>query len=270
MAPSRDTNPSAYQEMFVTELRARRESSGLSRNKLAAALGCTPQWIAKVETFEKPPSEGLSDDLDSYFQAGGTFRRVWEKHQEGRKRGLISVGFRPLINAEKAAAQISIYEPVLVTGLFQTEEYARLVFSHGLQADKIDDLVSIRMERQAILTGPKAPLVFLMIRESALRDVPMEVRAGQCKRLLDLASLSNISIQLLPACAYVFQPTGFQVLTFERSEAVAYIEGTGRNGQMLTEVTAVRNLAALFNVARSEALSAAESAALIETIMEGT
>jgi hypothetical protein len=58
MAPTRDTNPSAYQDAFVNELRARREASGLSRNKLAAALGCTPQWIAKVETFEKPPSEG--------------------------------------------------------------------------------------------------------------------------------------------------------------------------------------------------------------------
>lgn len=82
--------------------------------------------------------------------------------------------------------------------------------------------------------------------------------------------MPNISIQVLPACAYVFHPTGFQILTLERSADVAYIEGTGRNSQMLTEVAAVQNLAVLFNVARSEALSAAESAALIRTIMEGT
>ncbi|MFG2249519.1 DUF5753 domain-containing protein [Spirillospora sp. NPDC048823] len=176
----------------------------------------------------------------------------------------------PLINAEKEAAQISVYEPVLITGLFQTEEYARLVFSHGLQRDKLDELVAIRMERQAVLTAPNAPMVFLLIRESALRDVPSEVRLGQCKRLLELAELPNISIQVLPACAYVFQPTGFQILTLERSADVAYIEGTGRNGQMLTDVTAVQNLTVLFNVARSEALSATESAALIRTIMEGT
>jgi transcriptional regulator with XRE-family HTH domain len=87
MAPSRDTNPSAYQEVFVDELRSRREASGLSRNKLAAALGCTPQWLAKVETFEKPPSGSLADDLDTYFQLRGTFRRMWEKHQGARKRG---------------------------------------------------------------------------------------------------------------------------------------------------------------------------------------
>jgi hypothetical protein len=81
----RDTNPSTYQEVFVTELRARRDIAGLSRNKVAAALGCTPQWLAKVETFEKPPSEGLADDLDTYFQTGGMFRRLWEKHVEARK-----------------------------------------------------------------------------------------------------------------------------------------------------------------------------------------
>jgi transcriptional regulator with XRE-family HTH domain len=58
MATSRKIVPSPYQEMFVTEMRARREAACLSRNKLAEALGCTPQWLAKVESFEKPPSEG--------------------------------------------------------------------------------------------------------------------------------------------------------------------------------------------------------------------
>ena len=270
MTPARDTNPSAYQEVFVNELRARREMSGLSRNKLAAALGCTPQWLAKVETYEKPPSKGLADDLDTYFEGHGSFHRMWEKHTEARKRGLIPSGFRPLIDAEKKAAQISIYEPSLITGLFQTEEYALLVFSSGPHADRANELVAIRMERQEVLTRPKAPMVFLLIRESVLRDVPAEVRVGQCKRLLDLVELSNVSIQLLPACAHVFEATGFQVLTFEKSADVAYIEGAGGNGQMLADLTAVQELAILFNVARSEALSATASATLIRTIMEGT
>jgi transcriptional regulator with XRE-family HTH domain len=270
MAPTRDSNPSAYQEMFVHELRARREASGLSRNKLAAALGCTPQWIAKVETFEKPPSEGLADDLDTYYQLGGVFRRMWEKHAEARKNGLIPSGFRPLIEAEKDATEMSVYEPVLIPGLFQTEEYARLVFSNGLRPDKVEELVTIRMERQRIFDVPKPPLIFLLIRESLIRDVPQQVRSGQCKRLLDLAGRPTITVQVLPLCACVFQPTGFQVLGFESSASVAYIEGTGGNGQMLADVAAVRNLTALFNVARSEALSATDSAALIQTIMEDT
>ncbi|MFA1545004.1 helix-turn-helix domain-containing protein [Actinomadura chokoriensis] len=269
MTPSRDTNPSAYQEMFVTELRARRESSGLSRNKLAAALGCTPQWISKVESFEKPPSEGLADDLDTYFQADGTFRRMWEKHAEVRKRGLIPSGFRPLIEAEKETDQVNIYEPLLIPGLFQTEDYARLVLSANRRPDKLEELVSIRLERQAVLDKASPPLIFLLIREAVIRDLHPDVILGQCKRLLDLAERPTISVQIVPTRARLFHPAGFQILGFPREGSIAYMEGTGEHGQTLTIPEAVRKLAVLFNLARSEALSAEESMALIRTHMEG-
>lgn len=54
MAPPQ--NPDPLLETFAAELRARREATALSRNRLAEALGCSPQWIAKVENCEKPPS----------------------------------------------------------------------------------------------------------------------------------------------------------------------------------------------------------------------
>ncbi|MBT2208571.1 helix-turn-helix transcriptional regulator [Actinomadura sp. NEAU-AAG7] len=268
MPPQRDTSPSAYQEVFVTELRARRDMAGLSRNRLAAALGCTPQWLAKVETFEKPPSEGLADDLDTYFQTGGLFRRLWEKHQEARKLGLIPSGFQPLIAAEKRADEISVYEPVLIPGLFQTDEYARLLFSVGLRPDKVDELVAIRMERQKVLAGSECPVVFSLIREAVLRDLPSEVRSGQCKHLLDLMSQPTICIQVLPVDALVFHPAGYQVLGFDKGAAVAYMEGTGGNGQMLTDPVVIRKLSTLFNMARAEALPGGESASLIRRIMQ--
>jgi transcriptional regulator with XRE-family HTH domain len=270
MTPSRDTNPSAYQEVFVNEMRARREASGLSRNKLAAALGCTPQWLAKVETFEKPPSEGLADDLDTYFQSCGTFRRMWEKHVVVRKQGLLPRGFRPLIEAEKDTAEMSIYEPLLIPGLFQTEEYARLVLRAGLRPEKADELVAIRMERQRLLTLDKPPWVFLMMREAVIRDLHPEVRLGQCKRLLELMGELHISIQLIPTHASVFHESGFQVLSYKHLPDVAYVDGAGGYGQMLTDVYDVRRLGLLFNVIRSAALSAADSKDLIRTVMEGT
>ncbi|TDB97221.1 helix-turn-helix transcriptional regulator [Actinomadura sp. 7K534] len=270
MAPSRDTNPSAYQEMFVNELRARREAAGLSRNKLAAALGCTPQWIAKVESFEKPPSEGLADDLDTYFQLGGTFRRMLEKHLEARRNGLIPNGFRPLAEAEPEASRISIYEPLLLTGLLQTEEYARFVLGAGLRADKVDELVAIRMERQAILRRPDPPWMFVLIREAVIRDLRREYRAEQCKRLLDVLEHPKIALQVIPADAAVFQPCGFQLLGFKQAPDVGYVDGVGQHGQVLTNPHDVQELAILFNVIRTAALSGAESENLIRTIMEST
>src|SRR5437868_2551555 len=240
MAPSRDTNPSAYQEVFVTELRARRDTAGLSRNKLAGTLGCTPQWLAKVETFEKPPSEGLADDLDTYFQASGMFRRMWEKHVDARKRGLIPSAVRPLVDAERQANQINIYEPLLVTGLMQTEEYARFVFNSGTRADKAEELIAIRMERQAVLSKPDPPWLFLLIREAVLREIAWEFRVEQCKRFLHVMSHPKVSVQIVPADAAVFQESGFQLLSFDQASDVAYVDGASGYGQILTDLRDVR------------------------------
>ncbi|MEO3782630.1 helix-turn-helix transcriptional regulator [Actinocorallia sp. B10E7] len=268
MAPQRKDEPVWPQKMFVIEMRAQREAAGLSRGKLAEALGCTPQWLAKVETYDKSPSEGLADDLDTYFKTGGTFHRLWEQLVDARKRGLIPSGFRRLIDAEKSTTGISFYEPLLIPGLFQTEEYARLMFTAGRRPDKIEELVAIRMERQSIFSKEDPPWVFLLIREAVIRDLHPEVRLGQCKRLLDLMSLPKISIQVIPKNALVFNPTGFQVLNFDKDTDVAYMEGSDGNGRMLTDPEVVRRLAVMFNVTRSDALSAEESENLIRTIME--
>jgi transcriptional regulator with XRE-family HTH domain len=261
-------NPDPLLETFAAELRARREAAVLSRNKLAEALGCSPQWIAKVENCDKPPSPDFARDLDTYFTTGGTFHRMWEKFNDLRKRRLIPTGFRPLAEAEQKATQISIFEPVLIPGIFQTEDCARLVLSAEQHPDKIEELLAIRMERQAILTKADSPWVFLLIRETVLRDLPPEIRPGQCKRLIDDNQQRNISVQVLPRSAHVFQASGLQVLSFKESPDIVYVDGAGGHGQMLGDPSDVQGLAVLFNVIRSAALSAEESENLIRTIME--
>jgi transcriptional regulator with XRE-family HTH domain len=270
MAPQRGNEPFGPQKSFVTEMRAQREAAGLSRHKLAEILGCTPQWLAKVENCEKPPSEGLADDLDTFFATGGTFRRLWEQMSEARKQGLIPTGFRPLIEAEREADQICIFEPLLIPGLFQDVEYARLVLTAGLRPEKADELVAIRMERQELYRKSDPPWLFLVIREAVIRDLPFQVRVEQCKKLLDLAGEPKVSIQILPSSALVFQPCGFQVLSLDTGGDVAYMEGIKGHGQMFGDPEDVHGLAILFNVIRSTALSVEESEHLIRTVMEGT
>lgn len=257
------------QKSFVIEMRVRREAAGLSRHKLAEALGCTPQWLAKVENYDKPPSEGLADDLDTYWNVGGTFRRLWEQMVDARRQGLIPRGFRPLIDAEKEARRIGIYEPLLVTGLTQTEELARFVLSVGERPDKADELVAIRMERQQILQKADSPWLFVLIHEAVVRRIPASYREAQCKRFLGLMEDPKISIQIIPESAPIFQPSGFQLLSFVNAADVAYIDGAGGHGQMLSDSHEVQDLAVLFDVVRSAALSAEETERLIRSIMEG-
>lgn len=157
---------------------------------------------------------------------------------------------------------------MLIPGIMQAEDYARLVLSAEQHPNKIEELLAIRMGRQAILTKADPPWVFLLIRESVIRDLPAEVRSEQCKRLIDANQQPNISVQILPRSSHVFQESGFQVLSFKDSPDVVYVDGAGGHGQLLTDPGDVRGLTVLFNVIRSAALSARESKNLICMIME--
>ncbi|GGV15711.1 transcriptional regulator [Actinomadura cremea] len=270
MATTWDNGATPYQEIFVSEMRIRREAGGLSRNKLAQLLGCTPQWLAKVEAYDRPPSEGLADDLDTYFKSDGLFRRLWEKHAEARKRGLIPKGIRPLTIAEQKATQLFIFAPLTIPGLLQAEEYARIVLSAEQRASKLEEFLAVRMERQRIFERSDPPLMFVMIREAVIRDLPSEAVTAQCKHLLGMMESPNISIQVIPSQAPVFQGGGFQLLSFNAGPDAAYVDGASGYGQTFTDPQDVRRLTVLFNLIRSTASSTAETANLIRTIMEGT
>src|SRR5690606_34755676 len=145
-----------------------------------------------------------------YFRTSGKFRRTLEKHVEARRQGLIPNAVRPLVEAEREANQINVYEPLLVTGLVQTEDYARHVFSSGTRADKTEELVAIRMERQSLLRKSNPPWVFLLIREAVIRDIQRDFRVEQCKRFLEVMEFPNVKVQIVPSDAPVFQESGFQ------------------------------------------------------------
>ncbi|WP_404800230.1 DUF5753 domain-containing protein [Actinomadura algeriensis] len=97
----------------------------------------------------------------------------------------------------------------------------------GTKADKLDELVEIRMERQKILDKGDPPWLFLVFREAVLRDIRPEVRKAQCERLLDLMPRRTVSIQILPTEASVFVEGAFHLLDFGHGRDVAYVDGAG-------------------------------------------
>ncbi len=64
------------------------------------------------------------------------------------------------IGLEAAATRISWYEPDLVPGLFQTEDYARALLREDMpdaEEDEVNRRVQLRLTRQAILRRPIDP-----------------------------------------------------------------------------------------------------------------
>lgn len=69
---------------FSKELEWRRTKEGLSKKELAKTLGFADSYVGQIELRKNLPSQEFSDALDTYFQADGLFRRLWERIIESR------------------------------------------------------------------------------------------------------------------------------------------------------------------------------------------
>ncbi|MGH3885413.1 MAG: DUF5753 domain-containing protein [Pseudonocardiaceae bacterium] len=111
--------------------------------------------------------------------------------------------FETYLGLEQAASVIRAYEPQLVPGLLQTEDYARAVMLlrhlHA-SAGEIERRVALRMARQAFLSQPGAPELWVALDEAALRR-PLggqKVQRAQLLHLIEIAQLPNITLQIAP------------------------------------------------------------------------
>ena len=120
-----------------------------------------------------------------------------------------------------------------VHGLTQTEDYARAVIllsnAHA-PAEEIDRRVSLRMQRQQLLTQPGAPELWAVLDEAALRRPaggPQVMRA-QLEHLLQLTDLPNVTLQivLFPAGPPAAADGPFTILRFPEPDLpdLVYLE----------------------------------------------
>lgn len=104
---------------------------------------------------------------------------------------------------ESSATTLCSYQPQLMPGLLQTEEYARQVITAmrvDLDPKGIEALVAVRMARQKLLEGVDAPKLWAVIDESAVRRVASQpaVLKEQLEHLLDVSPRPNVTLQFLP------------------------------------------------------------------------
>ncbi|MFS8201324.1 helix-turn-helix domain-containing protein [Streptomyces sp. CWNU-52B] len=108
------------------------------------------------------------------------------------------------VSLENSATHIRGYEPHVVPGLLQTEEYARDVLRLNRPRPTSDELrrrVGVRMERQSLLTrpDPPAPRLWIVMDETVLRRPAgaHEVMKAQVDHLIEATALPNVTLQVL-------------------------------------------------------------------------
>lgn len=123
----------------------------------------------------------------------------WHDFDERLEAGVVD--FAAL---EADASCIRIFQPLLVHGLLQTEEYARAVVARSgseLRSSRdVETEVSFRLGRQRLHRQGHPPQMSVVLGEAALRQMMggPAIMHGRWLRLLELGSLPHIEIQVLP------------------------------------------------------------------------
>src|SRR5579872_7373236 len=156
---------------FSRQLRAWREKNGLSQIELAHKLGFSNSLISHLERQEKQPSADFAEKCDEVFDLPGTFADL----QELVAREAWPSYFAPVVDFQSRAIRMHDWDPRVLPGFLQTEEYARAVIRAGrpyLASDEVERRVSARMGIQGILQREVGrPQLWEVDHEGVLRHV---------------------------------------------------------------------------------------------------
>jgi hypothetical protein len=167
--------------------------------------------------------------------------RMMSLAREGKRQGWwqpYDLPYSTYVGLEAEATSIRTFQPSVVPGLLQTEEYARAVHDAAEPESSITELtpkvveqrVKARLRRQRLLTETD-PLGFWAVLDEAVLHRGVggpKTMEGQLGHIVELAALQNVTVQVVPYGAGAHPAPGsmFNILTFSAAVAdVVYVEG---------------------------------------------
>ncbi|MBW8089896.1 helix-turn-helix domain-containing protein [Streptomyces hygroscopicus subsp. hygroscopicus] len=208
------TNPTERQRRLGAELRRLREQAGLTLHEAGALIDMGRVHLTHVEGGRTAiPSDRLRRLCEGYGCTSSPFIEALVSLAEDKGKGWWSAykntmpaAALDLAELESRAVGLRSYESLFIPGIFQTEDYIRAIFRVSdvlASPSDIERAVEFRMHRQAALTAEGPPTVHAVIHEAALhmRFGGSVVTRRQLLRLVELAELPHVTIQILPFTA---------------------------------------------------------------------
>jgi transcriptional regulator with XRE-family HTH domain len=280
-----EQSPTVRRRRLALELRRLREVAHLTCEDVADHLECSASKISRVETGRVSVSpRDVRDMLEIYGVSGQERDSLVQLARDSRQKGwwhaysdTINPQFATYVGLESAASEIRVYEVSLIPSLLQTEDYARAIITSGMMngtGDEMERSVALRMARQPALTrDDEPPLLWTVLDEAALRRRVggRELMRAQLEHVLELSSLKNVAMQVIPFGAGAHPAMGrpFVILVFpERVDPdVVYLEDL-TSAFYLEDVEEVDRYNVFFNHLRATALSFDDSAALVTSVLK--
>jgi transcriptional regulator with XRE-family HTH domain len=211
----RRAGPMASRMMLGALLRRLREARGITRGQAGQAIGVPSSKVSRLELGRIGSKPRDVADLLTFYRVTDESERatLLEVAKEASTPGwwcsyndVISSWFEAYLGLEQAACHIRCYEVQFIPGLLQTEDYARAVIALGHgggSREQFERRVQVRMHRQQMLYWPRAPQLWAVVDEAALRRAMggTAAMAAQLEHLLVVSELPNVTVSVLPFSA---------------------------------------------------------------------
>ncbi|MEN3361823.1 MAG: hypothetical protein V7637_5805 [Mycobacteriales bacterium] len=229
LAPVPD--PTIYRRRLRSELRKAREAAGYAQRDVAAAMDWSLSKLLRIETGAVSITTNDLKALLAHYHITDPprvltlldlARAARERSPFSAYKELGSPEFIAHMAYESAASVIRSFQPLVVPGLLQTEEYAREVIAEVRGPDKkiIDRLVDLRMDRQELLERENPPSLHFMMDEAVINRAvggPDAMRR-QLRRIKEVGELPNVTVRILPFSAGLYPRLRVAYVLFEFPE----------------------------------------------------
>jgi transcriptional regulator with XRE-family HTH domain len=228
--------------LLGAQLRRLREAADISADKAGYEIRASRSKISRIETGRVGLKIRDIEDLLTLYGVTDPHERSqildlarqsstpdwWTKYGD-----LLPGWFESYLGLESAAETIRGFQVQFIPGLFQTEDYARAVTRLGHQTaapEEIERRVTLRLQRQELITRPTPPRVWMIMDEAVLRRAygGAEVMCAQLRHLLAMARLPHVTLQVVPFAhgGHAAASGSFSILRFAERDLpdIVYIE----------------------------------------------
>jgi transcriptional regulator with XRE-family HTH domain len=231
-------DPAALRRRLQRELRRLRTDKGETQRDVAAKMDWSPSKVIRIESG----AVGLSTNdlrqlLGHYGVPESEIDEFVSINKEGRKQSwadfkVLDTQTRVYYGLESSSAIIRQFEPLLVPGLLQTEEYTHALLKDlplpGLSDEEIAERVEARAARQLLLDRDPVPELFFVMDEAVIRrEVGSKaIMRRQLDRIESLASRDRITVQIIPFDRGVYPGLQgpFVLMEFTDEDPALYLE----------------------------------------------
>jgi len=275
---SRGPSPTVRRRRLAAKLRELREAAELTIDEVGDRLECSASKISRIETGHVGVTpRDVRDMLEVFGIEDDEREALVQLAREARKKGwwhaYNEVFTGSFVGLESDASFLHTHQGLLVPGLLQTDGYTRAVI-RAIRPDAAETDVELRVDgrvkRQKLITEEaNPPEYWAVLDEAVLRRTVggPEVMREQLKRLVELATLPHVTLQVVPfsAGAHAGMEAPFLILGFpeQADPDVVYVENT-TSGVYLEQPEDVHRYTLMFDHLRAAALKPDDTVDLVD------